>query len=174
MARLTPVLGILPLVTAVILFAPYFRRPRFPMLYGGHIKPFRPLIPIALSVAVWACCAPSPAEAATCGHYLHTAKDSAREYGEVESVTVMPSQKAPSTPVAPCKGPRCGKGPGVPATPQPLVRSARLHEPLLSISADFELKNLVDFRRLVITFEPTDGYPCRINRPPRRERGLLS
>lgn len=155
---------------------PRFRRFVFTMFYGP-ITTWRLAILVALSTAVWACWVPSHAEAATCGHYLYSTKDLARAHTEAGkppfTSSVQPYGHS-SNPVPTCQGPQCGRNHGAPAAPQPLLRSGRLHEPLFSTSAQFELNNLVEFCRLLIAAETTDGCPCRIKRPPRRDSGLDS
>lgn len=158
---------------------------RVAMVSGRFPISSRWLLPIAVSAAISA--AVSPAEAATCGHYLHTAHNSSPSNravanhslpaGDTASVSRPGdenSEPITAPPVSPCQGARCGSDPATPAVPPPHVRPGQLHELLLAAASDFELNVVVGIQRAAAAAEPADGFPARTKRPPRAPRGLLA
>lgn len=123
------------------------------------------LIAVAIVVA-WG--APSRVDAASCGSYLHRASDLLLLSAQAELITRSAAQRDYTIPKLPCHGPNCGEQSGVPATPPPLVRSDRAHDPLLAIVEDFESNHSLGSYLSVSSERPIEGYPTRVKRPPRR------
>jgi len=142
-------------------------------------SPFSPpmLLSITLVIGTLLCCAVTPVEAASCGHYVVRARDLVGAFGELPAVAApaaLAHQKPISAPASPCQGARCSGWPDTPASPAPSLRTVRLHEPLLLTLHHLELDLRVCFERFIVGARPTAGHPSRITRPPRIARGLLS
>ncbi len=135
------------------------------------------LLSTTLVIGALLCCAGTPVEAASCGHYVVRARDLVGAFGEMPSIAEpaeLVHQRPISAPASPCQGARCSGWPDTPASPAPSLRTVRLHEPLLLALPYLELDLRVSFERFIAAARPTAGHPSRITRPPRITRGLLS
>jgi hypothetical protein len=146
------------------------------MLHDRKRQALRLLIPIVISIGAWAYGTPRAVEAATCGDYLHTAKDTARGLAaqSTDATSRSNSHAGTSKQHPPCSGPRCRQSRQMPVAPSSAIRTGPLHEPLLAAFDEFQLSHQESFLRIINQVSAAEGYPCRIKRPPRIEGGILS